>query len=42
MLTDVARDVVQLRMLDAPLEIVLGCADKLTAGAEAEGGVEGG
>jgi hypothetical protein len=42
MVTDVARVVVQFRTLDAPLEIVVGCADKLIAGAEAEGGVEGG
>jgi hypothetical protein len=38
MVTDVACVAVQLRMLDAPLAIVLGCADKLMAGAETEVG----
>ena len=42
MVTDVARTLVQFRTLDAPLETVLGCAEKLIAGAEAEGGVVGG
>jgi hypothetical protein len=36
MVTAVACVVVQFRRLEAPLEIVLGCADRLIAGAEAE------